>query len=127
MKKLHVAFLSILIVLTSAFATPSFAQNENRHRGASVKVINQSKWEIHHLYLSSHASDDWGPDQLGEEVLAKGQQFTLTHLRCDRYDIRVVDEDGDECIIEDVSLCRDASYWKITDKALLDCENQPED
>ena len=37
-------------------------------------------------------------------------------------DIKVVDEDGDECIIEAVDLCRDNSYWKITDKDLLECE-----
>ena len=66
--------------------------------------------------------DQWGPDQLGEEVLAKGDSFTLTNIDCDEYDIKVVDEDGDECIIEAVSLCRDNSYWKITDKELLECE-----
>jgi len=89
---------------------------------ASVKVINQSKWEIHHLYLSSSSDEKWGPDQLGEDVLKKGDSITLTDIDCDEYDIKVVDEDGDECVIEEVSLCNDSSYWKITDKALLDCE-----
>lgn len=90
---------------------------------ASVKVINQSKWEIHHLYLSPSSEEHWGPDQLGEDVLKKGDSITLTGIDCDAYDIKVVDEDGDECVIEEVSLCNDSSYWKITDKELLECEN----
>ena len=41
------------------------------------------------------------------DVLAKGDSITLTHIECDTYDIKVVDEDGDECVIEEVDLCRD--------------------
>ncbi|HEX6101038.1 MAG TPA: hypothetical protein VF432_32280 [Thermoanaerobaculia bacterium] len=99
-----------------ALAAPAFAQK------ATVKVINQSKWEIHHLFLSSSAEEDWGPDQLEDEILTKGDQITLTGIPCDEYDIKVVDEDGDECIIEAVELCKDHSFWKITDKDLLECE-----
>ena len=107
---------TIVVLLLCAFATPAFAKK------ATVKVINQSKWEIHHLFLSSSSDEEWGPDQLGEDVLAKGDSFTITSIPCDEYDIKVVDEDGDECIIEAVDLCRDNSFWKITDKDLLECE-----
>ena len=106
--------LAALVFL--AFALPAFAER------ATVKVINQSKWEIHHLFLSSSSDEEWGPDQLEDEILGKGDQITLTKIPCDEYDIKVVDEDGDECIIEAVSLCKDNSYWKITDKDLLECE-----
>ena len=109
--------LSTSFVLALLLASPAFAAKH-----ATVKVINQSKWEIHHLFLSSSTDDEWGEDQLGEEVLAKGDSITLTDIDCDTYDIKVVDEDGDECIIEEVDLCRDNSYWKITDKDLLACE-----
>jgi hypothetical protein len=90
--------------------------------GASVKVINQSKWEIHHIYLSPSGDDDWGPDQLEDEILKKGDSLTLTDIACDTYDVKVVDEDGDECVIEEADLCKDHSYWKITDAELLKCE-----
>jgi len=108
--------LSLALLLLCAVSTPVFAKK------ATVKVINQSKWEIHHLYLSPSSENEWGPDQLEDEILAKGDQLTLTNISCDEYDIKVVDEDGDECVIEAVELCRDQSYWKITDKALLECE-----
>ena len=118
MRKLKV--LLLLVVLLFPLAATA------QRRGARVKIINQSKWEIHHLYLSPKGDNEWGPDQLGEEIIKKGHTFTLTNIRCNHYDIRVVDEDGDECVIEDVSLCRDESFWKITDKALLECENADE-
>ena len=109
--------LSLAAMLLCAMTMPAFAA-----RKATVKVINQSKWEIHHLFLSSSEDEEWGPDQLGEDVLTKGDSFTLTNIPCDTYDIKVVDEDGDECVIEQVELCNDNSYWKITDKDLLECE-----
>lgn len=111
------ARLVVTLLLLCAFATPLFAG-----RKATVKIINQSKWEIHHIYLSSSEDEEWGPDQLEDEILTKGDSLTLTDIPCDLYDIQVVDEDGDECVIEEVDLCGDDSYWKITDKDLLACE-----
>ncbi|HEX8169481.1 MAG TPA: hypothetical protein VF824_02950 [Thermoanaerobaculia bacterium] len=109
---------SVALLVLAVLTLPVLAAQ----RHATVKIINQSKWEIHHLYLSSTDDDEWGDDQLGEDVLTKGDSVTLTDIPCDTYDIRVVDEDGDECIIEQADLCRDNSYWKITDKDLLECE-----
>ena len=111
--KLAPAALLLFVVSLSAFA-------EGKH--ATVKIINQSKWEIHHIYLSPSGNDEWGPDQLEDEILTKGDSLTLTGISCDLYDVKVVDEDGDECVIEEADLCGDHSYWKITDKELLACE-----
>ena len=107
---------AVAALLLCAMSVPAFAKK------ATVKVINQSKWEIHHLYLSPTDDEAWGEDQLGEDVLTKGDSLTLTQIPCDEYDVKVVDEDGDECIIEAADLCRDNSFWKITDKDLLECE-----
>ena len=118
MKKLTTLSLAILVSFAALAPTVAAAPKKK----ASVKIINQSKWEIHQLYLSSSSEESWGPDQLGEHVLTKGDEYTLTNIPCDDYDIKVVDEDGDECVIEEVRLCGDESYWKITDKDLLECE-----
>ena len=98
-----------------AIALPTFAA------GSKVKVINASKWDIHHMFVSPAASDKWGPDQLEDNIIQAGATFTINGIPCDEYDIKVVDEDGDECIIEAVRLCSD-HYWKITDDELLECE-----
>jgi len=118
MRKLKV--LLLLVVLLFPLAATA------QRRGARVKIINQSKWEIHHLYLSPKGDNEWGPDQLGEEIIKKGHTFTLTNIRCNHYDIRVVDEDGDECIVSAVSLCDDSAVWNITDERLLKCEKKSE-
>ena len=115
MKRLAAFAVALLIVAAPAFA---------KQKKAKIKIINQSKWEIHHLYLSASDDRNWGPDQLGKEVLGTGQSFTLTDIDCDKYDIKVVDEDGDECVVEKVSLCEDETEWKITDKILLKCEGE---
>ena len=116
MRKLQMLSLAVLVLFAGAM--PVHAAKKK----ATIKVINQSKWEIHHLYLSPSSNRHWGEDQLGEDVLSKGDSITLKDIDCGDYDIRVVDEDGDECVIEAASLCGDDSYWKITDKELLSCE-----
>jgi len=113
MKKTALALLLLLAIALPSFAAP---------KKATVKIINQSKWEIHHIFLSSTEDESWGEDQLEDEILVKGDAITITNIPCDLYDVKVVDEDGDECIIEEVDLCGDSSYWKITDKDLLECE-----
>lgn len=117
MHKLRV-FALIALTLALSVALPAAAAP----RKASIKVINQSKWDIHHLFLAARTSHEWGVDQLGEEVIRTGESFTLTDIECDLYDIRIVDEDGDECVLEKQDLCGEPSTWKITNKGLRACK-----
>lgn len=89
---------------------------------SKVKIVNRSSWDIHQLYLSSVDEEEWGPDQLGENVIESGGSFTLTGIPCDAYDIQLIDEDGDACVIGGVGLCGDRENWVITDKDLLQCQ-----
>lgn len=93
---------------------------------ASVKVVNKSDWQIEQFYLSSSEEDEWGPDQLGEEVIGTGESFTLKSIPCDVYDVMLVDEDGDECVVEEVDVCGGAESWVITNKILLGCQEASE-
>ena len=89
----------------------------------SVVVIeNQSNWEIHQLYLSSTDDEEWGPDQLGREVIESGGSYQLHGIPCDNYDVRLVDEDGDICEVGGVPLCGDDEAWVIDDDDLLSCQ-----
>jgi hypothetical protein len=87
-----------------------------------VAIRNTSSWDIHQLYLSSTDSDDWGPDQLGDDVIGHRETFRLSGIPCDDYDVKLVDEDGDECVVGGVTLCADADAWVINDDDLLDCQ-----
>jgi hypothetical protein len=106
----------LLRVLVFAWAMPALAA------GATVKIENGSRWEIHHVFLSPSDEQSWGEDQLEDEILAPGEVLTLTGIDCDLYDVKIVDQEGDACILEEVDLCEGQSVWKITDEDLLECE-----
>jgi hypothetical protein len=111
--------LACLLVLSSSLVLPQlsvFAQKK-----VKIKIVNKSSWQLHHVYLSSSTNDKWGPDQLTETIVEPGDSFTITSIPCDNYDIKVVDEDGDACVVADVRFCEDDLVWNLTDKDLLDC------
>ena len=113
-----ITFAAVAALLLSALATaPLSAQR----RTASVEVKNNSAWTIVSLYMSPTDEARWGPDQLGSNVIAPGASFTLTNIPCDNYDIKLVDEDGDECIVSDANLCRDEYVWTITSAMIASC------
>lgn len=106
-----------IAVLLAGFAIPAAAVE------VDVVLINKSDWDIHHLFLSPTSDDDWGSDQLGEHVLeAGGGQFTLTGVPCSEFDVKLIDEDGDECVVPEVPICGDDEKWVITNDDLLACE-----
>jgi hypothetical protein len=114
----HALVVAVFAIVAVSFSMPASA-------ASSIKVHNKSKWEIHHMYLSpTSEKDEWGPDQLGEAVIKTGGTFTLTDIVCNKYDIKIVDEDGDECVVSAVALCDDAATWTITDERLLKCEKK---
>ncbi len=89
---------------------------------SDVTIVNDSNYTIYYLYVSPTSDNMWGEDQLGSEVIsANGGSFTLTNIPCDSYDVRLVDEDEDECVVEGVDICVD-SGWHITNEDLLSCE-----
>jgi len=90
--------------------------------GNTVVIKNKSDWELHQFFLSPVDTDKWGPDQLGDHVISTGGTFTLSGIPCDSYDVRLVDEDGDECVVPGVDICDGQAGWIITNDDLLDCE-----
>ena len=122
MAKLRIALaLGASLAIASAFPTAQAADAK-----AKVTIVNQSDWQLDHFFMSPADKTDWGADQLGDDVISKGEKFTLTDIPCNSWDIKVVDEDGDECVIEAVDLCNEAAEWKITSKELLACQAESE-
>jgi hypothetical protein len=114
--------LAASIALSLMLAAPAFAASTD----AAVVISNQSSWQIHELYISSVDTEEWGPDQLGEKVIGTDEEFTLHSIPCDAYDVRLVDEDGDECVVNAVALCADKDAWVIQDSDLLACQAETE-
>lgn len=109
----------IWALLIVAASIPTFAGGKT----ATIKLVNQTQWEIHHIYFSPSDEAQWGEDHLGDEVLGKGDSLTITDIECAEWDMKIVDEDGDSCVIEEIEFCgEEEAVWKITDKHLLACE-----
>jgi hypothetical protein len=85
-----------------------------------LTVTNQSKYEIQELYVSRSNTDDWGNDLLGDETIANGGQFVVRNLLPGTYDLKVVDEDEDECVVEGVDLASNYT-WRLTDDVIESC------
>ena len=109
-------FVLLLTAISTLAASRAFAQD------AVITIVNRSSFDIHELYLSPVDVDEWGPDQLGEEIIESGGKFQLYGIDCDVYDIMIVDEDGDECVLEVVELCDEEAKWVITNDELLSCQ-----
>ncbi|QHS10243.1 hypothetical protein [Sinimarinibacterium sp. NLF-5-8] len=88
---------------------------------AKVEFVNQSSWEIHEIYFSPASAKKWGEDYLGDEILEKGDTLTLSGVTRGKWDVRVVDEDGDVCVLENVYL-DSSDRWVINDEDLLGCQ-----
>ena len=95
--------------------------------GVSITFKNSSKWEIHGLFLSTTKEKEWGPEQLGkDQVIGTGETFSLTDIEPGKYDMKLVDEDEDECVITGIKLASDQAV-EITDKDLIACQSETEE
>jgi len=113
---LRAAISALFVIALAVMPLPVNAQNRY-----SLKLQNDSKWDIYSLYVSSSETQQWGPDQLGDDTLAAGSSFTLTDLIPGEYDIKFVDEDGDECTLRNIKIFKNES-WLLTTPWLARCE-----
>ncbi len=90
---------------------------------SNITFRNSSNWAIYRLHMSPVSQSTWGPDQLGAHVIpAGGGSYTLTNIPCNSYDVKLVDEDGDECVVNNVDICADNHTVNITNERLLNCQ-----
>src|ERR1044071_7556914 len=107
MKRNLVPRLAVAAAIVFAFAVLALPMpSKAKAQRAEFMVNNRSDWDIYHMYLSPEQKDTWGPDQLGEHVIKSGESFTLNDIPCGEYDIKLVDEDGDACVVEGIVMCK---------------------
>ena len=110
------ACLAVVLCLAASVATPAAARNDR----VRVGIRNDSSYDIYRIFMSSTGDDSWGQDLLGDSVLRTGASIAVT-AGPGRYDLKLVDEDGDACKVMNLSLYGDEA-WRITDSWLLSCE-----
>jgi hypothetical protein len=64
----------------------------------TIVIDNESSSTIWYLYVSASSSSDWGPDQLGSQVISPGHAYQLTDVPCNvgPFDLKVEDALHDE-------------------------------
>jgi hypothetical protein len=108
----------ILILVTVLALVPASAA---AGLGYTVKIENASIYDIYHIYMSPVGYTIWGPDLLGSNILYTNYTFTQPGLAAGHYDLKLVDEDGDSCVVPNVAVYGDTN-WRITNSWLLNCE-----
>ncbi|MNI13711.1 hypothetical protein D3C73_669450 [compost metagenome] len=87
---------------------------------ATIKIENKTSLQIHGVYLAPSIDNDWGDDRLGDDILEPGNQLTLTDVKPGKWKLRLIDEDEDECIVQDQRVVVSTSY-AISDDDFLEC------
>ena len=87
-----------MLLAQSAFADPR-----------DFTLRNRSAVDIAYVYVSPSASDDWGDDIMGTDILPSGESLDVSFdrfegARC-AYDIKVVGTSGEVGYLYKVDLC----------------------
>ncbi len=89
-------------VLAATVATAAYAAQQD------FTIVNNTGQVVMTLNVSPTESNEWGPDILGQDVLANGESaevsFDRDEDRCE-WDIRVTYQDGDTGDWRGVNLC----------------------
>ena len=48
-------------------------------------------------------------------MLASGETFSLGNIPAGEYDVKVVDEDDDDCVLNDIAIVNDTEWSLTTD------------
>lgn len=84
-------------------------------------VVNQAHFSvIHKLYLAPAKSNQWGENKLQNQTVAKNGRFTVRDVLAGMYDLKVIDDDNDTCVVPEINIDQNKE-WKLTDKIMLQC------
>jgi hypothetical protein len=82
------------------------------------QVVNNSGLTVMQLFFSHASRNDWGVDQLGQNVLPPGRAWNFTAANAGAYDFRVVYANGRAAELRRVDICR-ASRIVVTNQGLF--------
>ena len=92
------AFVLVLVLAQGALADPR-----------DFELDNNGSVDIAYVYVSPSATDDWGDDLMGTDVLPSGQSVNINFAKFDgstcQYDVKVVGVGGEQGYLYKVDLC----------------------
>lgn len=116
--KIYLRFVLLLAVVSLSTAlTPLSTATAPQ---LTISVVNNSQWEIRHLYLSPAGNDNWGADQLNESSISSGATRTL-NVSWDQSSVKLVAEDQDGCFMNTTVEASGNPVWTITNNTTRNC------
>lgn len=86
------------VTMSNRYETPQYSQN--------LDITNSTGVAIYEIYISLSDDTNWGEEMLGDRIFGAGEtmEFTTDILgsEYDLWDIRIIDEDGDEVLFNGV-------------------------
>ena len=86
----------------------------------TINVVNNSAWEIRHLYLSPADNDNWGADQLNGSSINPGTTRSL-NVSWNQSSVKLVAEDRDGCFLQTTVEASGTPVWTITSDTPRNC------
>ncbi|MBV8114299.1 MAG: hypothetical protein JO300_06125 [Silvibacterium sp.] len=91
---------------------------QNSH---TLTIVNRSGFEIDEIHISSVGDRSWERDRLGADVLRSGHKYIFSGILPGYYDIKLIDEDNDSCILKSVFVNNNLT-WTLNPPDLVGCE-----
>jgi hypothetical protein len=89
--------------------------------GFRFTINNNSRFALNEIRVSAAGAGKWGPDRTGDMAVNAGETIILKNIEAGQYDVKFVDEDGDQCVLKDVKVAGHQS-WDLTMQWLRSCE-----
>lgn len=80
---------------------------------------NDSSYELTALYISSTEAEEWGENLLPEDYA--DETFQLAFPAEGTYDVKIVDDEGKECIVDAVELKSGVEFHLTNEDGLFEC------
>ncbi len=98
--------------------TPSGGGDNNV---GTVSLKNTSSYDIYSIQLAPFDEASWGQNLISGDALMHGESAQVAVFDCKKYDLRMIDDENVECIIQDIDLCFEDKQWEIDNTVLAVC------
>jgi hypothetical protein len=108
-------------MLRASIASLAFVALIGPASAFDLVVINDANLSIiHKLYIAPAKSNKWSDDKLQSQTVAKNGRFTVRDVAGGVYDLKVVDDDDDTCVVSNINIDKNTE-WRLTDAIMLKC------
>jgi hypothetical protein len=108
-------------MLRASIASLAFVALIGPTSAFDLVVINDANLSIiHKLYIAPAKSNKWGDDKLQSQTVVKNGRFTVRDVAGGVYDLKVVDDDDDTCVVSNINIDK-STEWRLTDAIMLKC------